>query len=98
MSVMKTYKNPYVIESEVQSDPHIVIYSVQETLFSSEDWDMEITLTRKPKPIEVGQHVEVYDDETYPWQGTVVWFDSRFALIDKSYGVPKVVKREHIGL
>lgn len=67
-------------------------------VFPDELYEVEITFTKKLKPIEVGQLVEIYDDESYPWQGTVSWFDSRYALIDKTYGEPKVVKRENIGL
>lgn len=67
--------------------------------FKHTEWDMEITFTKKFRPLEIGQRVEVYPkDSEYPFQGEVLWFDGKYALLDKGYGAPELVSRDIIGL
>lgn len=98
MSFSRTFKNPAIDYNTDCWHSDGWGYEIEGEIFEENLWDMEITFTKKNKVINIGDQVDVYDDEGYPWQGNVIWFDERHALISQNWGAPKVVKREHIGL
>jgi hypothetical protein len=98
----KTFKNAY-IGNEVRGDYHEGDMSWRifaseghgnpYGTFSSDEWDMEVTFTKKVKPIEVGQLIEVYHMSNIPYQATVLWYNDKWCLVDKAFGEPQVLKR-----
>jgi hypothetical protein len=93
----KTFKNPVIYthddswqisHSEGLGNPY--------GSFDNSEWDMEITFTKKLRDVEIGQGVYLYPKDDYPYQGTILWFDKRWALVDKSYGTPELISRDII--
>lgn len=101
MSKSKTFK----LSSELTLDYNTDAWHSSEwgweiggEVFPDSLYEVEVTFTKKNKELTIGELVEVYDDEPYPWQGKVLWFDSYHALINQNFNAPKVVKRGNIGL
>jgi len=65
MTETKTFKNPHEISSQSYSKlghNTRVVTEVDDELFASQEWDIEVTFTRKPKPIAVGDKVYTLND------------------------------------
>lgn len=99
MTEKKTFKNPYHIS---HSSDWIEVHQLENTEIPSfigheDEWDMEVTFTKKVKPLSVGQLVEVYHLTEIPFQAKVLWYDDTWCLFQQSkYHNPEVCKRDKL--
>jgi hypothetical protein len=103
MTEKKTFKHPLGLTSafgDFTTDEcgEYEIFSRDEGLhsFPVAEWDIEVTFTKKVKPLEVGQRVLFYEDG-YPWRGEILWLDEHYVLISQNHRIPQLVDRLNVG-
>lgn len=97
MTEKKTFKNPsldyVVIEESWGANPKWG-WEVNELDFPEDEWDMEVTFTRKVKPVQVDSVVRHRNWPTWLDSGEPIYFVVKAIVADNAWIAYKDQKRE----